>query len=239
MKVTVLSLGGSLIAPSPSKDPRAALKRVNAEFLSGFRALMVEHLGRDEKNKVIIVCGGGSLARDYQQAFHDVAGSAPDEERDWIGIAATRLNGELVRRIFRQWCVDDLVTDPSSVSVFAGRVMVAAGWKPGFSTDYDAVVLAQRFSADVVVNLTDTVVYSEDPRKNPAASRIERATWARMISIVGDTWEPGKNAPFDPVAARAAASAHLKVIVTDGRNLANLGAILSGAPYDGTTIGPD
>ncbi len=239
MKVTVLSLGGSLIAPSPSKDPNAPAERVNAAFLSDFRALMVEHLGRDEKNKVIIVCGGGSLAREYQEAFRAVVGAAPDDERDWIGIAATRLNGELVRRIFRQWCVEDLVMDPTAVSVFAGRVMVAAGWKPDFSTDNDAVVLAQRFSADVVVNLTNTVVYTEDPRKNPAARKLERATWAQMIGIVGEKWEPGKNVPFDPVAARAAAQARLKVIVTDGRDLANLRAILTGAPYTGTTIGPD
>jgi uridylate kinase len=238
MKMTVLSVGGSLIAPSPSKDSSPA-SRINVPFLKDFRALMVEHLGRDEKNKVIIVCGGGSLARDYQQAFRSVVGTAPDEEQDWIGIAATRLNGELVRRIFRQWCVEDLVTDPSAVSVFAGRVMVAAGWKPGFSTDNDAVVLAQRFSADVVVNLTNTVVYSDDPRKNPAARPLERASWKEMIAIVGEKWEPGKNVPFDPVAARTAAAAHLKVIVTDGRDLANLSVILSGGSYKGTTIGPD
>jgi uridylate kinase len=256
MNVTVISLGGSLIAPSPSRGAKgtatgskrtspaahrgAALQRVDSAFLADFRTLMVEHLGRDEKNKVILVCGGGSLAREYQQAFREVVGSALDEDQDWIGIASTRLNGELVRRIFRQWCVEDLVTDPTSVSVFAGRVMVAAGWKPGFSTDYDAVVLALRFSADMVVNLSNiAMVYTDDPKKNPAAKPLERASWNELIGIIGEKWEPGKNVPFDPVAARAAAQARIRVIVVDGRDLANLRAILEGKSYVGTTIGPD
>ncbi len=49
---------------------------------------------------------------------------------------------------------------------------------------------------------------------------------------------PGKNTPFDPTAARAAAAAHLRVVFAEGRDLANLSRILSGKPFTGTTIGP-
>lgn len=269
--VTVISLGGSLIAPAPaardaggspltgaaanagsasagagttttagSASPGPAASRVDASFLVGFRKCAVEHLARDEKRKLIMVCGGGSLARDYQNAYREVVGSAPNDELDWIGIAATRVNGELVRRIFRQWCLEDLVTDPTAVAVFAGRVMVAAGWKPGFSTDYDAVVLAQRFSADMVVNLSNVArVYSDDPRKNPAAKPLDKVSWSEFKKIVGGEWVPGRNAPFDPVAARAAEEAHIRVIVAEGRDLENLTAILEGKSYIGTTIGPE
>ena len=84
--------------------------------------------------------------------------------------------------MLRAWCVEDLVTDPTAVSVFAGRVLVAAGWKPGFSTDNDAVVLAQRFSAQTVVNLSNIAkVYSEDPKKNPAARPVDRLSWKEML----------------------------------------------------------
>ncbi len=227
--VTVISLGGSLIAP----------KGVDTAYLALFKRLAEEHLIRDEKRKLILVCGGGSLAREYQKAYRDLMGAARDDDQDWIGIAATRVNGELVRRIFRQWCIEDLVTDPTAVSVFAGRVMVAAGWKPGFSTDNDAVILARRFSADTVINLSNVAkVYTDDPKKNPEAKPLDSVTWGDFLKIVGEDWVPGKNSPFDPTAAKTAAEAGIRVVMADGRDLPNLSAILEGGSYNGTAIGP-
>jgi uridylate kinase len=228
-QVTVISLGGSIIAP----------KGVDTAFLKGFTRLVEELLGRDPSRKLIIVCGGGGLARDYQAALREVAVDARAEDLDWVGIAATRINAELLLRIFRSWCREEVVTDPTAAAVFAGRIMIAAGWKPGFSTDNDAVVLAQRFSADTVVNLSNIAhVYSDDPKKNPDARPLETVTWERMLGIVGGEWVPGKNTPFDPTAARAAAASHLRVIFAEGRDLSNLSNILSGKPFTGTTIGP-
>ncbi|MGA2976000.1 MAG: UMP kinase [Spirochaetia bacterium] len=229
-RVTVISLGGSLIAP----------KGVDAAFLKGFHRLVEEHLASDQGRKLIIVCGGGSLARDYQAALREVIPEARSEDLDWVGIAATRVNGELLRRIFRAGCIEELVTDPTAVSIFAGRILVAAGWKPGFSTDNDAVVLARRFSAHTVVNLSNIAkVYSDDPKKNPAARPLDKVSWAEMLTIVGGEWTPGKNTPFDPTAARAAAESHIRVVFAEGRDLANLARILAGGDFVGTTIGPE
>ncbi len=228
--VTVISLGGSIIAPHG----------LDISYLAGFTRLVESYLAGDQDRKLIIVCGGGSLAREYQAALREVAPAASSEDQDWVGIAATRLNGELVRRILRPWCVENLVTDPTAAAVFAGRVMVAAGWKPGFSTDNDAVVLAQRFSASLVVNLSNiAMVYSEDPRTHPDARALERLTWKEMLGIVGGDWTPGKNTPFDATAARAAAESRIPVVFAEGRDLANLERILTGGAYVGTTIGPD
>jgi uridylate kinase len=213
---------------------------VDAAFLRSFAAMVERYLRGDEGRKLIIVCGGGSLARDYQAALREAAAAASSEDLDWVGIAATRVNGELVRRILRTWCVDDLVTDPTAVSVFAGRVMVAAGWKPGFSTDNDAVVLAQRFSASRVINLSNIAkVHSADPRVDPQARPLDMLSWKEMLAIVGGEWTPGKNTPFDATAARAAASSRISVVFAEGRDLQNLERILTGGTYIGTTIGPD
>jgi uridylate kinase len=227
--VTVISLGGSIIAPHG----------VDVEFLKGFHHLVEGHLAADAARKLIIVCGGGSLARDYMAALREVTPGARPEDLDWVGIAATRMNGELLRRALRAWCVEDLVIDPTAVSVFAGRVLLAAGWKPGFSSDNDAVILAQRFSAHTVVNLSNIAkVYSDDPRTNPQARPLDRLTWKEMLDIVGGDWTPGKNTPFDPTAARAAAQSHIKVVFAEGRDLANLSRLLAGEPFVGTVIGP-
>jgi uridylate kinase len=228
--VTVISLGGSIIAP----------KGLDVPFLKEFALLVERYMADDAGRKLIIVCGGGSLARDYQRALREVNAAASAEDQDWVGIAATRVNGELVRRILRPWCAEDLVTDPTAVSVFTGRVMVASGWKPGFSTDNDAVVLAQRFSASLVVNLSNVaMVYSADPRTDPGARALEKLTWKEMLDIVGGEWTPGKNTPFDATAARAAASSRLPVVFAEGRNLSNLELILTGGVYVGTTVGPE
>jgi uridylate kinase len=131
-----------------------------------------------------------------------------------------------------------VVTNPTQAEPLTGRVLVAAGWKPGFSSDNDAVLLAERFDADQVINLSNIEqVYTDDPRKNPDAVPIDKISWADFRAIVGDKWAPGKNVPFDPVASQLAARIGIQVICTSGRNLDNLRKLLRGEHFLGTTIG--
>jgi uridylate kinase len=228
--VTVISLGGSLIAPDA----------VDTAFLASFHRLALEHLAADRRRKLIVICGGGGLARRYQAACRQLAPSATNDDLDWVGIAATRVNAELVRRLFGRLCTGGVVIDPTAVRKFVGRVMVAAGWKPGFSTDNDAVILARRFGARDLINLSNIArVYTADPKQDPSARPLDAVSWREFRNIVGEEWVPGRNIPFDPAASRAAAKARLRVICTDGRNLENLTAILEGRAFVGTTIGPD
>jgi uridylate kinase len=233
--VQVISLGGSIIAPD----------KVDVAFLRSFRKAVLEHLEGDPERRVILVCGGGGPAREYQGAYRAVlSDSAPGEQdaeaQDWLGIAATRLNAELVRFLFQPHCPQPVVQDPTSVSVFPGRVLVASGWKPGFSSDYDAVLLARRFQADTLVNLSDVArVYSADPKTDPTARPLDRMRWAELAAMVGTTWVPGRKLPFDPVATAEAARAGLRVIVAAGRNIENLKKILAGRDFEGTVVGPD
>ena len=69
---------------------------------------------------------------------------------------ATRLNAQLLKASFGTLCPQDVVYDPTAIEEFSGRILVAAGWKPGFSTDNDAVLLAERFAAKTVVNLSNS-----------------------------------------------------------------------------------
>ncbi len=228
---TVLSLGGSIVAPD---GPDAA-------FLTSFKALVHEHLAVSPERRLILVVGGGGAARSWQRAYREAGGAIEDHEaQDWVGIMATRLNAQLVKALLGPLCPQDVITDPSSVGIFMGRVLVAAGWKPGFSTDYDAVLLAERFDAKRLLNLSNIAkVYTADPRVDPAATPIDAISWAGFRAIVGEDWSPGKNVPFDPVATRKAAELGLSVICAAGRDLDNLRRILEGESYVGTTIGPD
>jgi len=227
--VTVISLGGSIVAPDG----------VDVGFLTDFVGLIRSFIEADSNRRFIFVVGGGGPARSWQNAYRETSGGkVKNEEADWIGIMATRLNAQLVKAVMGEWCTQEVVTNPGQVDPLTGRVLVAAGWKPGFSTDYDAVLLAERFKADAVINLSNIEkVYTADPKTDPNARPIDKISWADFRAIVGDEWVPGKNVPFDPVASRHAQKIGLRVICAAGKNLENLRKILSGEDYTGTTIG--
>lgn len=228
--VKVLSLGGSIVMPD----------EVDTQFLKAFRSVVDAYLEEDGRRKLIVVVGGGKLARIYQKALREIDPDADHDEQDWIGISATHLNARLLKAVFSSHCADPVVTDPTDVPAFTGRVLVGAGWKPGFSTDYDAVLLAERFNAELVVNLTNIEkIYTADPRIDSSAAPIDHISWSEYKKIVGDEWTPGKNAPFDPRATSRAAELHLRVVSAAGSNTANTAAVLRDEPFVGTTIGPD
>jgi len=228
--VKVISLGGSIVAP----------KEVDTGFIRSFAEGIRRYCGEEKDRRLIFVIGGGGPARAYQQAYREIVDDPDSNDQDWIGIAATRINAALIRAVFSDLCHQEVVIDPTEVHQFVGTIMVAAGWKPGFSTDYDAVILAERFGAEVVINLSNIAkVYTADPKTDPQATPIDSISWADFRKLVGDEWVPGKNSPFDPVASKRAAELGLKVICADGKDLKNLDAILREESFVGTVIGPN
>ncbi|OHD10952.1 MAG: UMP kinase, partial [Spirochaetes bacterium GWB1_48_6] len=216
-ETTIISLGGSIIAP----------QGVDAPFIKAFHTLITKWLDAKHGRRVILITGGGAPARIYQEAYREAAISPISETQDWIGIAATRLNAALIKGIFQADCTDAVVTDPTADFQFTGRVLVGAGWKPGFSTDFDAVLLAERFGAKKVINLSNiSQVYTADPKKDPQARPLPLMTWKEFKELVGEEWSPGLNAPFDPIATKKSAELGLEVVVASGRDLPNLEKIL-------------
>lgn len=230
MSTKVLSLGGSIVAP----------EYPDTQFVAKFVSMVKDFLAKESQDRLILVVGGGGPARIYQKAFREVTSTKENEgtdAADWIGIMATRLNAQFVKACFGELCKESVVTDPTAANEFTGKILVAAGWKPGFSTDNDAVLLAEKFNADTVVNLSNIEkVYTDDPRKNPDAKPLDEISWADFRKMVGDEWIPGKNCPFDPIASKKAESLGLKVICAGGKNIENTRAILEGKSYVGTTI---
>ncbi len=226
--IWIVSLGGSLIAPDQVDTAFVA------EFCAEVRALAAADAGR----RFVVVCGGGAPARQYQAALRALAGDAEPDRIDWVGIAATRLNAELIKHLFGPLAPDPVVTDPTVVTGLRAPVLVAAGWKPGFSHDFDAVILAERLGATHLVKLSNVArIYSADPRTDPAARPFDRLSWSELRRLTGDRWHPGHHAPFDPVATRRAADRSLTLIVA-GSDPANLRRIVEHSPYTGTIVGP-
>jgi len=225
-RVFVLSLGGSLIVP----------KDVDTEFLYAFVSC-VRRFVRKENMRFVIVTGGGSIARTYQQAYRRSRGNQRAEE-DWIGIAATQLNAQLLKSLFEDDCPYPIITNPQDDPLYDDApVVVSGGWKPGCSTDYDALILAERYHVDTVLNFSNIrQVYTADPAKDPNAKPLSRMTWQEFLAITGRKWKPGSHFPLDPIAAQYAASVHIRVIIAHGGDMDIVSALIRGEPCTGTTI---
>jgi uridylate kinase len=226
----IISLGGSIVAPEKPDVP----------FIREFRAMIESNLKKDPELKLVFIVGGGGPARIWQDAGRQVSPEISHEKQDWIGIMATRLNAQLMACVFGDYCKDSVVTDPMADFSFTSQILVAAGWKPGFSTDFDAVMLAEKLGADTVINLSNIdKIFTDDPKKNPDAKPIDSIKWSAFRAMIGDEWVPGKNLPFDPIAAQKAQKLGLTVIAAGGRDLSNLQKIFDGIPFHGSTILPD
>jgi uridylate kinase len=220
----VISLGGSLVVPED----------IDVLFLKEFHSLILKHVKKG--SRFIIIVGGGKTCRKYQNAASQVAKISP-EDLDWIGIHSTRLNAHLLRTIFREVAHPVIIKDPSKRIRTNKRVIIAAGWKPGFSTDHDAVLLARNFKSRAILNLSDIdYVYDKDPDLDKNAKHFEKISWKDFRKIVGNKWNPGINKPFDPVASREAQKLGLMTVIMNGRDFANLESFLDGKNFKGTTI---
>jgi uridylate kinase len=221
MDTLVISMGGSLIAPD----------KPDHFMLREFKAFC---LGLLDKYNLCIVCGGGRTNSYYNEAATRVS-NITKEDLDWIGIMATRLNAELVRSIFGK-LAGKVIYDPTK-KISKKKILVAAGWKPGWSTDYVAASLAIKLGAKQVLNLTNIRhVYDRDPRMHKDAKPLMHLSWKEYRKLVGSKWTPRMSSPFDPVASRLAEQNRIKVTVLDGKDLKNASDYLEGAAFEGTVI---
>ncbi len=221
---TIISLGGSLIVPDG----------IDVNFLKFFIELIKAQAEKGEQ--FILITGGGKTARNYMGAL-EALGIFSHEKLDWMGIYATRLNAELVRILLEEHAHQEIISDPVGIDEVVNPVAVGAGWKPGCSTDFDTILLAEKSGAKRVINLSNTdYVYDKDPKKYSDAKKIERISWADFRKIIPEKYTPGLNSPFDPVAAKRAHELRLEVAIMNGKPLENLENYLAGKKFKGTII---
>ncbi|OGG08460.1 aspartate kinase [Candidatus Gottesmanbacteria bacterium RBG_16_43_7] len=224
----VLSLGGSLFYPNGGG--------IDTQFLKDFNKFIRDQISF-HKRRFFIVVGGGAITRHYQSAAREVRGSIDDDDLDWLGIHSTRLNAHMIRVIFRDIAHSHVIKHYEIIRKADEPVVVAAGWKPGWSTDYDAITLCQDYGIAVVINLTNVdQVFDKDPKKFPNAKPLVKISWGKYRAMAGDKWVPGMNLPFDPIASKLADELSVTVKILNGRNFSNLKNALDGKPFVGTTI---
>ena len=223
-EVIIISLGGSLIVP----------ENIDIDFLKDFKDLILGEVAKGKK--FVIITGGGKTCRKYQEAAKQLSIPSNDD-LDWIGIASLRLNAQLMRVIFREYCHPKIIKDLSQDFELDLPVVIGAAYEPGHSSDYDAVLAARTVGAKKVINLSNTdYVYDSDPKVNPNAKRIEKISWAEYRKLIPTDWNPGLNSPFDPIASEMAEEEGMTVAIMNGKPINNLKNYLNGEKFMGTVI---
>ncbi len=202
-------------------------------FLRAFTDVI--HCEAAAGRRFLLVAGGGRPARNYQAAAAEVTDVAEDD-LDWLGIHATRLNAHLLRTVLRDLAHPRVLTDPTERVPEDVPVVVAGGWRPGWSTDYVMTVFAERNGWRSLVNLSNVDhLYDRDPKTDPDAKPFTELDWDTVQRLVGTRWHPGLN---DPIATGVARRLGLCVALIGGRDPSQLQAYLAGEPFVGTLLRP-
>jgi len=225
----VISLGGSLICP----------KEVDIKFLKTIITLIKK---QQKGKRIIIITGGGYFCRKYITAFGKVCIKKKSTQfKDNVGISLTRANATLVQQLL---IASGIKAMPAQIGNPAKRinwknynVAVGAGYLPGHSTDYDAVLAAIANDAKTVINLTNIdYVYTKDPKKYKNAKPLKNLMWKDYKKVLKiKKWSAGLHTPFDPFASALAEKKKLSVIIVNGKKKKNLKSALGKTPI-GTRI---
>ncbi|MDP3735511.1 MAG: UMP kinase [bacterium] len=225
-ELRIISLGGSLVVPQGVG--------IDLGFLHEFKRSLERAIARGQRFAVVV--GGGSVAREYQSAARELS-ELSDEDADWLGIHATRLNAHLLRTIFKDVAHPRVFSSEGDIVAVAEPLTIGAGWRPGWSTDYVAVAIAAKLGARRIANLSNTdYVYERDPREDPTAKKLARISWHEYRLLIPREWRPGLNTPFDPVASAKAEELGVEVAIMNGKKLENFERYLVGEKFEGTVI---
>ncbi len=205
MKI-VISLGGSLLT-----------KELTHENFKKYADVLRKL--KNKGHKLIVVCGGGKIAREYR----DVAKSFTKDNvlLDWIGIQATHMNAlTLIAALGKDALSVSLRTPEEVKKNFKDKFLVCGGNLPGCSTDYDAALFAEAVKADLLINVTNVDgVYSDDPNKNPNAKKFDKLTHDEFLKIIEkNPQKPGEYRLFDLKATKLIKKNKIKTIFIDGND---------------------
>lgn len=220
----VLRIGGSVVA-SP----------INPDLIRKY-ALMLRNL-RTEGHELVVVVGGGRLARELIAAAKDIGLDEPSQ--DEIAISVSRVFAQL---FLKKLGKDSCRTVPSTLHeasgcLATGKVVVMGGLKPGMTTDTVAALIAEKVKADLIIKATDqNGVYDKDPKEHSDAVKFDRLTFGDLSKVFSENkHRAGIHQVIDPEAVKILMRCQISVVVVNGFETENVLAAIQGRPV-GTLI---
>lgn len=226
MKIAI-SLGGSLLT-----------KELTSENFRKYADVMFRLKGKG--HKIIVVCGGGKVCRDYRDVAKGLG--ADNDQMDFIGIMATHLNastfaaalgksGYLIR-----WKSLKDAKKEAKIN-FGKKILVAAGYDIGTSSDFDAASLAEVVKADMLINATNVDgVYTADPKIDSNSKKLDKLSYYEFEKIMMKNAQvPGEYRFFDIKATRIIKKYKIKTIFINGNDPEEIIRAVEGK-HNGTTV---
>jgi uridylate kinase len=151
---------------------------------------------RELEVEVAIVIGGGNIVRGLQARDWGIE----RVQGDYMGMLATVINGmalqsaletlgiftRLISAIEMKEVAEPYIRRRAIRHLEKGRVVIFSGGtgSPYFTTDSAAALRASEISADVILKGTRVDgIYSADPEKDPTATKFDKLSFARVISM--------------------------------------------------------
>jgi len=226
-KVFVVSVGGSVLMDG--KPKAEAISRVSDCLNDLIR------LGY----KLVIVVGGGKIARDYVNASKELG--ANNFELDELGIRITRVNASLLLTTIENAFPKILEDIKQAEDVLAkGKTPIFGGLMPGFTTDAVASLLAEHLNA-TFVNLSNVEgIFTADPAAYPSARMYHELSYKKLLEILTScAMKPCQNLVLDLPAAMILKRSGLTAFFLGGHDLDNVKAAIQGQEFHGTVVRPD
>lgn len=224
--IKVISLGGSLIIPD----------KVNSKLLTEFRKILLKNINN---YKFVVVCGGGSIARDYINAI-DIKGKLGYSYQSRLGIKATRFNALFMTYFFNGKANDSIPKNIKEISnhlakqdiVFCGALRYAEDE----TSDSTSAKIAYHLKADFI-NLTDVDgLYNKNPKKYENATFIADINYNDFSKLANKIkFTPGQHFILDQTSAKIIKKYKIPTFIL-GPNLIYLDNLLNNKHYVGTKI---
>ena len=206
----VLSLGGSIL-----------LSEFSHNSFSRYAKVLIE-IARD--HSLLVVTGGGSIARDYINVARDLGGS--EAVSDLIGIEVTRLNARLLILSLGEnaYPVPPEGYSESAQALLTGRIVVMGGVSPGHTTDAVSAILAEYVNADMLINATAVDgVFTSDPNLYSDAEMIQEMTSTELVGMINEIEnKAGAKAAFDLLGAKVIQRCGIPLLVINGTDPQNI-----------------
>lgn len=220
MKKVVISLGGSLIVPG----------KVDYEFLKKFKKVIKKF----SNYKIVIVTGGGRIAREYISVLKD----KNEKVKSLMGIGATKLNAMLVSNFLGAGVLvpDSLIDIGRLIKKKNLIVCGALGYHPHMTSDGTAADVARYLKADFFINITNVKgLYDKNPKEFKNAKFIPEISFKGFMKGVSKIkFKAGQHFVLDQSAAKIINRYKIKTVILTG--VKNLERCLKGEKFIGTIV---
>ncbi len=206
METNIVAYGGSIIMPGETYDEGSLLE-------------LLDIIRDNNKSRFVFIIGGGKLCRNINlSASKHIDKAIGDESElcdyayDELGIACTKINAEYARRWLSSRLGDEtvygkIIYDPYSMPDTDKRVIIASGYRPGVTTDYDMMRMAKTFQASRAFKISNFPILLDveptkfEKEKLDSYEKIPLITWEGLVELLGPKHIPGGNYPMDPKGA--------------------------------------